>query len=84
MAWQACLWKTKVNLELLTDVDVLLMVEKGIRGGICHAMHRCAKANNKFMKNYDKNKESSYIQYVDANNLYGWVMSQKCPVDGFK
>ena len=60
------------------------MVEKGIRGGICHAMHRCAKANNKFMKNYDKNKESSYIQYVDANNLYGWVMSQKCPVDGFK
>ena len=60
------------------------MVEKGIRGGICHAMHRCAKANNKFMKSYDKNKESSYIQYVDANNLYGWVMSQKFPVDGFK
>ena len=60
------------------------MVEKGIRGGICHAIHRYEKANNKYMKNYDKNKESSYIQYLDANNLYGWTMSQKLPVDGFK
>ena len=60
------------------------MVEKGIRGGICHVIHRYAEANNKYMKNYDKNKESSYIQYLDANNLYGWAMSQKLPVDGFK
>ena len=60
------------------------MVEEGIRGGICHAIHRHAKANNKYMKNYDKNKESSYIQYLEANNLYGWVMSQKLPVNGFK
>ena len=60
------------------------MVEKGIRGGICHAIHRYAKANNKYMKNYDKNKESSYIQYLPANNLYGWAMSQKLPVNGFK
>ena len=60
------------------------MVEKGISGGICHAMHRYAKANNKYMKNDDKNKESSYIQYIDANNLYGWAMSQKLTVDCFK
>ena len=76
--------KTSVKLELLTDYDILLMVEEGIRGGICHATHRYAKANNKYMKNYDKNKESSYIQYLDANNLYGWAMSQKLPVNDFK
>ena len=63
---------------------MLLLVEKGIRGGICHAMHRYAKANNKYMKNYDKNKELSYIHYLDANNLYGWAISQKLSVDGFK
>ena len=63
---------------------MLLMIEERIRGGICHVIHRYAKANNKYMKNYDKNKESSYIQYLDQNNLYGWVMSQKLPVDGFK
>ena len=60
------------------------MVEKGIRGGICHAIHRYAKTNNNYINNYDKDKESSYIQYLDANNLYGWVMSQKFPIDGFK
>ena len=56
---------------------MLLMVEKGIPGGICHAIHRYANANNKYMKNYDKNIESSYPMYLDANNLYGWEMSQK-------
>ena len=61
LAWQACLKKTEVKIELLTKVDMLLMVEKGIRGGVYHAIHRYAKANNKHMKNYDKNKESSYI-----------------------
>ena len=60
------------------------MVEEGIRGGICHTIHRHAKANNKYMKNYDKNEESSYIQYLDVNNLYGWAMSQKLPLNGFK
>ena len=84
LAWQPCLKKTKVELELLTDYDMLLMIEEVIRGEICHAIHRHAKANNKYMKNYDKNKESLYIQYLDANNLYGWPMSQKLPVNGFK
>ena len=60
------------------------MVEEGIRGGICHSIHRYARANNKYMKNYDKNEESSYIQYLDANNLYGWAMCQKLPLNGFK
>ena len=60
------------------------MVEEGIRGGICHSIHRYAKANNKYMNNYNNNEESSYIQYLDANNLYGWVISKKLPVNGFK
>ena len=71
LAWQAALKKTKVKLDLLIDIDMLLMVEKGIRGGICHSIYRYAKANNKYMKYYDKNKESSYLQYWDVNNLYG-------------
>ena len=60
------------------------MVEKGIIAGICHAIHRYAKANNKYMKNYDQNKESPYFNYLGANNFYGWTMSQKMLVDGFK
>ena len=84
LAWQACLKKTNIELELSTDYDMLLMVEKGIRGGICHSIHRYTKANNKYMQNYNNNEESSYIQYLDANNLYGWAMSKKLPVNGFK
>ena len=85
LAWQACLKKkTGVELELLTDYDMLLMIEEGIRGGICHAVHRYAKVNNRYMKSYDKSKESSYIQYLDANNLYGVAMSEKLPIYGFK
>ena len=84
LAWQACLKKTNVELELLTDYDMLLMIEEGIRGGICHAVNRYAHANNHYMKDYDKTKESSYIQYLDANNLYGAVMSKKLPIKGFK
>ena len=63
---------------------MLLMVVKGIRGGICHAIHTYADANNKYVTNYDKNKELSYIHYLDPNNLYGQTMSQKLPVDSFK
>ena len=66
LAWQACLKKTGVNLELLTDIDMLLMAEEGIRGGICQGIHRYAKSNNKYMNNYDKSIESSYLMYLDA------------------
>ena len=68
----------------MTDYDMILMIEKGIMGEICQATHSYAKANNKYRKNYDKNIESSYIEYLDANNLYGWAMSQKLPVNDFK
>ena len=84
LAWQACLKKTNIELELLTDYDMLLMVEEGIRGGICHSIHRYAKANNKYIPIYNNNEESPYIQYLDAHNLYGWAMSKKLPVNGFK
>ena len=84
LAWQACLKKTNVELELLTDNDMLLMFEEGIRGGMCQATYRYAKANNKCMKNYDKNKESLFLKYLDVNSLYGWEMSKKLPVDHFK
>ena len=63
---------------------MLLMVKKGIRGGMCQAIHRYAKAKNKYMKNYDKNIELSYLMYLDANSLHGWAMFQKLPVDGFE
>ena len=76
LAWQAALKKTKVKLDLLTDIDMLLMIEKGIRGVISHSIYQCAKANNKYIKDRDKNKELSCIQYWDVNNLYGWAMSQ--------
>ena len=83
-AWQACLKKTEVELELLTDNDMLIMFEEGTRGGMCQATYRYAKANNKYMKNYDKNKESSFLIYDDANNLYGFAMCKKLPVSDFK
>ena len=83
LVWQAALKKTKVKY-LLTDIDLLLMVEKGIKGGICHFIYRYAKANNKYIKDYDKNKEPSYLQYCDVNNLCGWAMSQKPPVNDFE
>ena len=71
LAWQAILKKTKVKLDLLTNIYVLLWVEKGIIGGIYHVIYQYVKANNKYMKDYDKNKESSYLRHRDVNNLYG-------------
>ena len=78
LSWQICLKKIGIELELSADIDMLLMVEKGIGGGICHIIHKYAKANNKYIKIYDKITESSYLKYLDASNLYGWTMSQKC------
>ena len=71
-------------MDLLTDADMLLMVERGITGGICNSIHQYARANNKYMKDYDKNKLSSYLNYWDVNNLYGRAMSQKLPVNNFE
>ena len=84
LSWNTCLKKTGVKSKLITDIDMLLMVDKEIRGGICHAIPRNAKANSKYVKNYDKNIESSYLMYLDANNLHGWAMSQRLPVNGFE
>ena len=85
LAWQACLKKTEAELELITESDMLLMVEKGIRRGICHAILRYAKADNKYMKDYNKDEEESFLQYNDANNnLYGFAMSEPLLVDGFE
>ena len=80
LAWQAALKKTGVEL---TDIDMLLMVEKGIRGGMFHAIRHYAKANNKYMKDYDK-KRIMYLKYWDVINFYCWAMSQKLPVNNFE
>ena len=84
LSCQACLKESNVKLELLTDIDMLLMFEKGIRGGISQAILKHVKANNKYMKNFNKKLISSYLVYLDANNLYGWAIRKKLPVGGFK
>ena len=84
LAWDACLKETGQKLELLDNYDMLMMFEKGIRGGISHISKRYAEANNKYMREYNPKKESTYIQYLDANNLYGWAMTQQLPTHGFK
>ena len=84
LAWDAMLKMTKINLELLSDVDMLLMIEKGIRGGISIISNRYGKANNKYMKDFNKKELSIFLMYVDANNLYGVGMSEKLPIHSFK
>ena len=83
LAWDAMLKLTKVEIDLISDPDMYLMIESGIRGGISSVMKRYAKANNKYVKGYDKDKMSVHIPYLDANNLYGWAMSYKLPVKNF-
>ena len=85
LAWSAALKSTKVELELLTDVDMLLMIERGIRGGVSMISTRHGKANNPYMEEeYDSSKPNKYITYLDANNLYGWAMSKPLPTHGFE
>ena len=84
LAWDAMLKMTGINLELIIDVDMQLFIEKGLRGGISYIAHRHAEANNKYMKNYDPDKPSRYIMYLDANNLYGWAMSKPLPYRNFQ
>ena len=75
---------TDIKLELMTDIDMFQFIEKGMRGGIKYIVNRYGKANNKYIKTYDEKEPSKYIMYLDANNLYGWAMSQYLPTGGFK
>lgn len=84
LSWDAMLRKTGITLELLTDVDQYLFIEKGMRGGVSYIAHYHAKANNQYLEDYNPEEPSSYIIYLDANNLYGWGMSQSLPTGGFK
>ena len=84
LSWQACLKMTGVDLELFTDIDMLLFIEQGVRGGVSMVSHRHAKANIPNTAEYDSTQASQYIMYWDANNLYGWAMSQYLPYGGFK
>ena len=77
LAWQACLKKAEIELEVITAFNML------IRGGICHAIHRYVKINNKYMKNYDKNEESLFLEYLDVDNLYGYAMSKPLPAESY-
>ena len=84
LSWDAMLKMTDIKLELMTDIDMFQFIEKGMRGGISYIANRYGKGNNKYMKSYDKTKPSKYIMYLDANNLYGWAMSQYLPTGGFR
>ena len=84
LSWDAMLKMTNIELELISDVDMFQFIEKGMRGGISYIANRYGKANNKYMKNYNPEETTKYIMYLDANNLYGWAMSQYLPTGGFE
>ena len=84
LSWDAMLKMTNIKLELMTDIDMFQFIEKGLRGGISYIANRYGKANNKYMKEYNEKAPSKYIMYLDANNLYGWAISQYLPTGGFK
>ena len=84
LSWNACLKMTGIELELISDVDMYLMIERGLRGGMSVISHRTAEANNKYMKSYDPDKPSKFITYLDANSLYSWSMIKYLPYGGFK
>ena len=84
LSWDAMLRMTGIRLELMMDIDMYQFIEKGIRGGVSYISNRYGNANNKYMKEYDEKAPSKYIMYLDANNLYGWAMSQYLPTGNFK
>ena len=84
LSWEAMLKMTNIKLELMTDIDMYQFIEKGMCGGVSYIAHRYARANNKYMKEYDEKVPSKYIMYLDTNNLYGWAMSQHLPTGNFK
>ena len=84
LSWDAMLKMTNIKLELMTDIDMYQFIEKGMRGGVSYIANRYGNANNKYMKEYDEKAASKYIMYLDANNLYGWAMSQYLPTGNFK
>ena len=84
LSWDAMLKMTDIKLELMVDIDMFQFIEKGMRGGISYIANRYGKSNNKYMKTYDKKAPSKYIINLDANNLYGWAMSQYLPTGGFR
>ena len=84
LSWDAILRVIGVKLEKISDIDIYLSIEKGIRGGISYIAKRYSEANSKYMKNYDPKKPPKFITYLDMNNLYGWAMSEYLPYGGFK
>lgn len=84
LSWDAMLRKTHIKLDLIQDIEIYNFIKKGIRGGISQCSHRHSVANNKYMQNYDETKDSQYLMYVDANNLYGWAMSCPLPYSSIK
>ena len=84
LSWDAMLKIARIELELISDIDMHLFIEKGMRGGISYIAKRYSKANNKYIEDYDNSKETNFIMYFDASNLYGWAMTQYLPYGGFK